>query len=154
MNKVIIRQATINDLVTLKEFEQGLITAERAFNSLVKPDPVCYYKLDEMLTDQDIDFVIGEMNDKPVACGYSRIEQAKHYYQFARQAYFGMMYVIPECRGLGINAAIMNVLKEKARQRGVTDFCLEVFSTNFSAISAYEKCGFKNHLIQMRMSLD
>lgn len=153
MKELIIRRATINDLVTLKQFEQGLITAERSFNNLVKPDPVCYYALDEMLTDPDIDFVIGEMNDTPVACGYSRIEEAKHYYLFTRQAYLGMMYVLPEFRGLGINAAIINVLKEKAEQRGVTDLCLEVFSTNVSAISAYEKSGFKSQIIQMRMSL-
>ena len=153
MKELIIRRATINDLVTLKEFEQGLITAERSFNNLVKPDPVCYYALDEMLTDADIDFVIGEMNDTPVACGYSRIEEAKHYYQFARQAYLGMMYVLPAYRGLGINAAIMNALKEKAEQRGVRDLCLEVFSSNSPAINAYKKAGFNSQIVQMRMSL-
>jgi ribosomal protein S18 acetylase RimI-like enzyme len=154
MEHLRIRKALPGDLVLLRQFEQDLIAAERPFTNLFKPDPIYYYHLEEMLSDPDIDLLLAEIDGEPVASGYARIEQAKHYYRPERQAYLGMMYVVPAYRGKGINSLMMDELKRLLRQRGVTELCLEVFSENQSAIKAYEKAGFKNYIFQMRMTLE
>jgi RimJ/RimL family protein N-acetyltransferase len=38
-------------------------------------------------------------------------------------------------------------------EQGVTDFYLDVYADNPSAIRAYEKLGFKPNLVEMKMSL-
>lgn len=153
MKKVSIRKATVNDLSVLLQFEQGIILAERPFNPTLKDDPVNYYDLEEMLNDAQIDVVVADLDGELVACGYSRIERSKHFLKHEHHAYFGMMYVLPEHRGKGINALIMEELKRLARSRGINEVRLEVFSLNQSAIKAYEKIGFEHHLIEMRLAI-
>jgi ribosomal protein S18 acetylase RimI-like enzyme len=153
MKEIFTRKATKEDIATLRKFEQGVIGAERSFTTLFKPDPIHYYDLQAMISDPEIHFLIAELDGFPVACGYARFEKTKHFYAAETQAYLGMMYVVPEHRGKGINSLIMNALKEIVKQRGVRELCLEVYASNFSAIKAYEKAGFKNYIRQMRMSL-
>lgn len=43
-------------------------------------------------------------------------------------------------------------IKKNGRQEGVTELRLEVYCLNESAIKAYEKIGFKRHMIEMRMN--
>jgi ribosomal protein S18 acetylase RimI-like enzyme len=151
---IFIRKATIEDIPILKQFEQGIIEAERPFCPILKPDPLYYYDLPEMLNNPLIDLIVAVVNDTPVACGYARIEQSKHYYIPEQYAYLGMMYVTPEHRGKKINAMIIDSLKKLVAQRGIKELWLEVFSSNHSAIKAYQKAGFEDHMIQMRMSCD
>jgi len=58
--------------------------------------------------------------------------------------------VLPEHRGKGVNQKIIDVLTEWATSRGVTECRLEVYFDNAPAIKAYEKVGFKSHMITMR----
>jgi ribosomal protein S18 acetylase RimI-like enzyme len=154
LNRITTRRAEAGDLEILREFESGLIAAERPFSPLLKKDPVRYYDLEGMLSDASIDFVIAEWDGVPVGCGYARIEKAKHFYRIEHHAYLGMMYVLPEFRGKGINARVINTLKERVRDRNVGQLFLEVFSQNQSAIRAYSKAGFSAHILQMRMDLE
>jgi RimJ/RimL family protein N-acetyltransferase len=154
MQEFTIRKATLQDIETLMQFEQGLITAERNFTDLLKPGPIRYYQLEEMLQHPMIDFVMAEKNGQPVACGYSRIEQSKSFYRTEKHAYLGMMFVVPEERGKGINALIIQSLMNMARERGITEICLEVFSRNHAALKAYKKLGFQEHILQMRMHVE
>lgn len=64
-----------------------------------------------------------------------------------------MLYVLPEHRGKGINALVIEKLKTLVKRRGVTQLRLEVFAGNQSAIKAYEKAGFRPLLVEMRMRL-
>ena len=154
MNETIIRKATLDDKNGLLLIEQGIIAAERAFTPLLKPDPIFYYDLDEMLTGSAFEVVVAVIGNELIASGYARIETPKPYYKPAQQAYLGMMYVAPGHRGKGINSLILQKLKELVKQRGIDELCLEVFSANEAAIKAYKKAGFQEHMIQMRMSLD
>ncbi len=138
----------------LLEFEQGIITAERPFNPFLKPDPVHYYNLEAMLDNPQLDLVLAELDGEPVACGYARVEPSKSYNRMEQHAYLGMMYVVPHHRGEGINALIIEALKDLVRQRGIRHLCLEVFHGNASAIKAYQKAGFKEHMIEMWTVLD
>jgi GNAT superfamily N-acetyltransferase len=58
----------------------------------------------------------------------------------------GFMYTDPRHRGKGVNAVI-EALKEWCRSQNITELRLDVYHDNPSAIRAYEKAGFKKHLL-------
>ena len=154
MNEIKIRKASIDDLRQLLAFEQDLIKAERPFDPTVKPDPVNYYDLKVMLTAPNIEVVIAEADNKIIASGYARIEKSKLFLNHTNHAYLGFMFVLPEYRGQGINKRIIDVLKNWAASKNISEFRLEVYYDNVSAIKAYEKFGFKKHMLEMRFNLE
>ncbi len=153
MDQIIVRKATTEDIDTLLIFEQGVIKAERPYDPTLKPDPITYYDLTEMITAPHIELVIAVLNDEIIGSGYARIEPAKHFVKHSHHAYLGFMFTHPAHRGKGVNKEIIEVLKQWAISRDITEFRLEVYTENQSAIKAYEKVGFKGDLLQMRMGL-
>ena len=154
MSEIKIRKASLVDLGQLLAFEQDLIKTERPFDPTVKPDPVNYYDLKAMLTDPQIEMVVAEVDNKVIASGYARIDKSKPYVKHSHHAYLGFMYVLPEYRGQGINKKIMDILKDWAVAQTITEFRLEVYNDNASAIKAYEKFGFSRYFLEMRFNLD
>lgn len=150
---MIIRKATLNDLEKLLRFEQGVIKAERPFDVTLKPDPIHYYDIEEMIRASHIELVVAELNGKIVGSGYARLEDAKPYLQHAKHAYLGFMYVDPDYRGKGINQNIIEALKTWSASQNVTEMRLDVYFNNDSAIRAYEKAGFTKHMVEMRMDI-
>lgn len=153
MEKISIRKATLNDLDTLRVFEQGVINAERPFDPTLKKDPINYYNLEFMLDAPHIELLVAEINHQLVGCGYARIDAAEHFLQHERHAYLGFMYVEPKHRGKGINKLIVEALKEWSLSQNITELRLEVYYKNIPALNAYEKVGFIKHMIEMRMGL-
>ena len=153
MQKISTRPATLADKETLLQFEQGVIQFERAFDVTLKKEKTHYYDIPLLIQSPDAQLLVAETNNQIIACGYARIEKAKHYLKHQQYAYLGMMYVLPEFRGQGINKKIMDGLITWSKERGITELRLEVYTQNESAISAYEKAGFTAHLLEMRMGL-
>ena len=149
-----IRKASIVDLEQLLAFEQDLIKTERPFDPTVKPEPVNYYDLKAMLTAPDVEVVVAVADNKIIGSGYARIEKSKPYLIHSHHAYLGFMYVLPEYRGQGINKKIMDVLKDWGALQNITEFRLEVYYENASAIKAYEKFGFSRYFLEMRFNSD
>ncbi len=149
-----IRKATVEDLTTLLEFEQGIIIAERPFNPTLKPDPISYYDLKEIILNEDSDVYVGETEGKIVCSASVIIKPGKPYVKHEKHAYLGFMYVLPEFRGKGLNKLIMAQLKSWAAERGLTELRLTVYAENLPAIKAYEKAGFKSLITEMRLNLE
>src|SRR6187401_1576986 len=154
MNEVKIRKASLDDLEQLMIFEQDLIKTERPFDPTLKPDPINYYDLKSLLTSPLAEVVVAETDNKIIASGYTRIDKSKPFLKHSHHAYLGFMYVVPEYRGQGINKKIMDVLKDWAVSQNITEFRLEVYNDNASAIKAYEKFGFSRYFLEMRFNLD
>jgi len=154
MAPIIIRPATLADMNDLLRFEQGVIAAERPFNPTIKPDPVRYYDLEEMIHAPHIELLVAVQSGRPIGSGYGRIEKARHYLNHPLHAYLGFMYVEPAYRGQGVNQMIMAALEAWARTQGIAELVLDVYYGNASAIRAYEKAGFVRHLIQMRKAVN
>ena len=154
MDEIVIRKATKNDLEELYQFEQGVIAAERPYDSTLKNGLIHYYDLKEMIDASHIELLVAEVNNKLIASGYARIEEAKPYLKHATHAYLGFMYVLPEYRGRGINKKIVEALKKWAFSQDVKELRLEVYFDNIAAIKAYEKIGFSKHMIEMRFNLE
>lgn len=155
MNQITIRKATLNDLPTLLQFEQGVIEAERPFDPTLKDEKIYYYgDIGEMIVAAHIELLVAELEGKLIGSGYARIEQNTiPKYKFNRYAYLGFMYVLPEFRGQGVNQMILEKLKEWCKSQNVTELQLEVYNDNPSAIRAYEKAGFSKLMVMMRMNL-
>ena len=154
MEQVTIRTAVLADLETLFTFEQGIVSAERPFDATLKDGHINYYDIGYMITAPNIEVVVAQRGDELVGSGYARIETAKVYLKHQQHAFLGFMYVKPEHRGKGINKKVMEALKQWALAQNVTEFRLEVYNENSSAIRAYEKIGFVKHMITMRRGVD
>ncbi|MDR3025855.1 GNAT family N-acetyltransferase [Chryseobacterium sp.] len=146
------REATEQDLEILLEFEQGIVTAERPFNSTLIEGEIHYYDLNSLMQSSDATVIVAEENNEIIASGYALIKKAaKDYYQFKEYAYLGFMYVKPEHRGKGVNKMITDELISWSKSRGISEVRLDVYAQNESAIKAYEKAGFEPHLLTMRL---
>ena len=153
MKDLSFRVATIEDLPILLAFEQGVIAAERPLNNTLKPDPIFYYDLEGMIKSEDTDVVVALIKDEIVASSYMTIKAAKPYKKHAFFAYLGFMYVKPNYRGKGINGYLIEELKNKAKAKGINEMRLDVYHGNEPAVRAYEKAGFRRHLIDMRLEI-
>ncbi len=152
MEKFICRKATIDDLEILLEFEQGIIVAERPFDPTIKKDPVTYYDLRDYILSDEIEVVVVETNGAVIASGYALIKKARPYLDHEEYAYLGFMYTHPDYRGQGVNQLVVEELKKWASAKGMKEIRLTVYDDNIPAIKAYERVGFKKHIIEMRLN--
>jgi GNAT superfamily N-acetyltransferase len=153
MKQITIRKARLDDLEILRRFEQGVIAAERPFDSTLKNGHIHYYDLEKMILASHIEILVAEAGSEIIGSGYARIENAKPYLQHSQHAYLGFMYVLPDHRGKGVNKKIIEALKQWSISQNVSEMRLDVYYPNLSAIQAYEKAGFTPHMIEMRMGL-
>lgn len=147
------RPALPQDIPTLLEFEQGIITFERPFNPTLKPDPISYYDVAAMVNDPNIEVVVALEGEQIIASGYARKLKASDYVTPSEYAFLGFMFVEPSYRGRGVNKLIMDDLLAWAREQGLTEIRLQVYADNAGAIRAYEKVGFEGLLLEMRKSI-
>ncbi|MCA0960316.1 GNAT family N-acetyltransferase [Muricauda ruestringensis] len=152
LHKVNIRQATMHDLPLLLNFEQEIINVERPFDVTIRKGAVSYYDIEAMIQDPQACIVVAEIEKKVVASGYAIPKKARHYLDHEYYAYLGFMYTDQQYRGKGINAMIVDELKTWSESAGFKEIRLTVYNDNLSAIKAYEKVGFKKHIIEMRLA--
>ncbi|USD25741.1 GNAT family N-acetyltransferase [Flagellimonas marinaquae] len=152
LHKVNIRPATMHDLPLLLKFEQEIINAERPFDVTIRKGAVSYYDIEAMIQDPQACIVVAEIEKKVVASGYAIPKKARHYLDHEYYAYLGFMYTDQQYRGKGINAMIVDELKKWSESAGFKEIRLTVYNDNLSAIKAYEKVGFKKHIIEMRLA--
>lgn len=153
MNPVHIRKATLRDIETLLQFEQGVILAERPFDDTLKEGHIHYYDICLLLEAEHSELLVAERNGEVIGCGYARIESSVAYTKHSQHAKLGFMYVVPAFRGQGINKRIMQALLQWVATKDVLEVRLNVYSQNESAIKAYRKIGFSDYLQEMRLSI-
>ena len=61
------------------------------------------------------------------------------------------MYVVEEYRGQCINSQIMKYLIDWGKAQGYTEFQLDVYADNESALKAYTKAGLVPEILTMRL---
>ena len=151
---ITIRPATMEDLPVLYSFEQGVIAAERPYDSFIKEGEIIYYDLKNLIGSNDTELIVAELNGKPVGAGYAQIRKSRSWSKDPTFAYLGFMFVDPDYRGQGINQKIINHLKEWVKSRNIDELRLDVYVGNDAASRAYQKAGFKEHMIEMRLNLE
>ena len=147
-----IREAALEDLPILKEFEQGIIQYERPFAKNLKKDPISYYDLKDLIVRKDAQVLVALKENEIIASGFALIRHSKPYFEPEQYAYLGFMFVAPEHRGKGVNGKITEKLIAWANSRNLTEIQLDVYAANESAIKAYKKLGFQADLLKMRLN--
>ena len=154
MEQYTIRKATLTDLMTLKSFEQEIIRAERPYDPTLDEHPISYYDLRELILSNSAIVMVAEINARLIGSGYAQIREAKSYLIHESYAYLGFMYTHPGYRGKGVNKAIVEALKDWSKSKGLTEIRLTVYKDNTKAIKAYEKAGFREHIVEMRTEVN
>lgn len=149
-----VRPATLDELPILREFEQGIVKAERPMDPTLKPDPISYYDLADLISSDDAEVVVAEVGGALIASGYAKKKRSRPYVSPDHHAFIGFLYVTPEHRGKGINRLILESLFAWAERAGLTEVHLSVYPTNTAALTAYDKVGFKPYITEMRLNLD
>lgn len=153
MSNVKIRPARVDEIDILLSFEQGIVSAERPFDSTLKEGEIHYYDLIDLIESPIAEVVVAEIDGELIGSGYALIKEAKPYLKHTHYAYLGFMYVKPEYRGQGVNKAILQTLQQWAIGQNIREIRLEVYEENIVAKKAYEKAGFKGNLLEMRLEL-
>ncbi|HEY8561823.1 MAG TPA: GNAT family N-acetyltransferase [Pyrinomonadaceae bacterium] len=153
MEDLIVRRAEIGEIDVLLSFEQGIIRTERPFDPTLKPGEIHYYDLRKLVSSPDAEVLVAVSDGKIVGSGFADIRRADDYFKHERYAHFGFMYVEPAYRGRGVIQMILEGLKKWALAKGVGELRLEVYDANAAAVKAYEKAGFKRHVLKMRMEV-
>ncbi len=149
-----IRKAKLQDLPILLQLEHGLIEVERPMDPTIKDGDISYYDLKGFISANDVEVCLIEHNKKIVASGYARIKEDRPYLKHKKQGYLGFMFVLEEHRGKGLNKMIIDRLLKWCKTKGIHEIRLDVYEDNVAAIKAYEKVGFKKHMINMRMNIE
>ncbi|MAJ36558.1 MAG: GNAT family N-acetyltransferase [Flavobacteriaceae bacterium] len=150
-DSILIRDAVIDDLSQLLEFEQKLIAYERDFDPNLKAGKIHYYDIKKYILDPEIKVVVAEHEQLVIGSGYGLIKSSVSYKNPETFVYLGFMYVEDDFRGRGVNHAIIQSIFDWGKEKGHDEFQLDVYSENESALLAYEKSGFKPYLQKMRI---
>ncbi|CAM1359363.1 Ribosomal protein S18 acetylase RimI [Tenacibaculum sediminilitoris] len=153
MTTITIREARKEDLEILLGFEQGIIEAERPFDSSLKEGKISYYNLEEMIFAESVHLIVAVAEDEIVGSGYLRIEKSGSYRKNELNGYIGFMYVKPNFRGKRISSLILESLKGWAKSKELKELRLDVYNENLAAIKSYERFGFNKSLINMKMEI-
>lgn len=152
MSAITIRDAELKDVPVLLKLEQEIVKAERSFDPTLAEDPISYYDIKSLLTDTSSKVVVATVDAKIIGSGFATILKAKEYLDHKNYVNLHFMYTDPAYRGKGVNALVMHTLKEWAHSKEIVEMRLTVYQDNIPAIKAYEKVGFKKHIIEMRLS--
>jgi len=151
LKKPNIREASIEDLPGLLALEQGIVDAERPYDSFIRDSNVTYYDIPGLISDSDSHLVLVEFNKEIIGSGYAQIRASKSCFTHENHCYLGFIYLSPEHRGKALGKSIIEALKEWGINRGVQHFQLDVYAENKSAIRAYEKAGFNKVSVTMAL---
>jgi RimJ/RimL family protein N-acetyltransferase len=149
-----VRKATLEDLPTLSEFMQHLVEAERPMDPCIKDGEISYYSIPDFIQGDLSEVYVATIKDEIVASGYARIMDDQPYFKHSKIGYLGFMFVPEKHRGNGYNQLVLDALLSWCKERNIFEIRLDVYDVNTAALRAYEKAGFKKHLINMRLSLD
>jgi ribosomal protein S18 acetylase RimI-like enzyme len=152
-SEVLVRPADLKELDTLKQFEQGIVKAERPFDSTLKKGTISYYDLEALIKSPDAEVLVAVLDGEIIGSGYAQIKTALPYLDHSLYAHLGFMYVKPEYRRRGVNEKILEALKQWSIAKKLTEIRLDVYVENKLAQKAYEKVGFTPHMLLMRLGI-
>jgi hypothetical protein len=72
-----LREAKIEDLSLLLEFERSLIEYEKKFTPNLKKSSFSYYNLRSYIENKDISVVVAEKKNEVIASGYALVKKTR-----------------------------------------------------------------------------
>ena len=151
MNEFVVREASLDDVSALLALEQKIIESERPYDAYLKEQNVHYYDIPDLITNANSYLVVVESDGSIVGSGYAQIRSSKACHQHDVHCYLGFIYVEPQFRGKALGVKIIDTLKAWGIEKGIKHFPLDVYSENAPAIRAYEKAGYAQVLVTMKL---
>ncbi len=105
-------------------------------------------KYERWLKDPDTFFVIAEVANEPV--GYAFVTVGPGYASWAtgeRLAELETLSVLPESRGGGVGAALLDAVWSRLATLGVEDMAITTTTTNVDSHRFYEREGFRQRFV-------
>lgn len=102
-------------------------------------DPSLDYMFQHYQSQTRAQYFVAEVQGKVVAgCGFGPLPNEPEYVCELQK-----MYMLPECRGLGIGQKLVEACLEHARQMNYTQCYLETLPNMIAAQKLYQKMGFR-----------
>jgi ribosomal protein S18 acetylase RimI-like enzyme len=98
-------------------------------------------------------FVLDDGREKNNVIGFLWIVICQNSWTQERFGYVNNIFVVPQRRGSGLGKELMRQADEWLRARGVKRLRLTVTATNSSAVSLYQKSGFRLQRYEMEKEL-
>jgi ribosomal protein S18 acetylase RimI-like enzyme len=95
------------------------------------------------LSDKNTEYYFIEHQEKQVGFIKIKINSSSDF--IPNSVELEKIYVLPECKGMGIGKLALNDIIQKTKNSGIDSVFLCVIDTNENAIAFYEKLGFKFH---------
>ncbi len=147
----LLRPAKVSDTNALKNFQQKLVIHERPFDSEIPgKGNVEYYDIKKLIKSDNANFLVVEIGNKIVGCGFGQIRKSDDWAVNEKYGYIGLVFVDKKYRRQNIGKLIIDALIKWFIERNISDIRLKVYEKNFIAVSAYRKYGFKNFILEMR----
>lgn len=151
--QITTRRATVDDLPVLREFQQGIVQAERPFDPTLADGELYYHDLSGLISRSDTHLIIAVVNEQVAGCAFGQLREAEHFLRHRQYCYVGMVFVLPAFRGIGVPSKLLETLRSWSLAHNITEMRLQVYQDNERAIRAYEKEGFAKHMLVMRRDL-
>lgn len=146
MNKVEIRQATINDLSRIQELNNDLFKLEKENYdpTLVSDWPLSadgkeYFE--DLILNHYV--IVATINNNAVAYLAGTINEKGSYEEIA-YGEINNMLVTEQCRGLGIGKQLIDEFKEYCKRKNINNLKVEASAKNLNAINFYKRNGFED----------
>jgi ribosomal protein S18 acetylase RimI-like enzyme len=79
----------------------------------------------------------------PAGAGGGGVDAYVYYQLLDDTAYVRHLVVAPNARRQGLGKKLLDIVQARARERGLTTFCLNVLPTNAPAVALYESYGMR-----------
>ena len=146
MNKVEIRQATINDLSRIQELNNDLFKLEKENYdpTLVSDWPLSadgkeYFE--DLILNHYV--IVATINNNAVAYLAGTINEKGSYEEIA-YGEINNMLVTEQCRGLGIGKQLIDEFKEYCKRNNINNLKVEASAKNLNAINFYKRNNINN----------
>ncbi len=150
-----LRAATQGDALRIRLLEKELIGFERELVPAIQDgDDIWYYDIAGIIDDHENSLLLViEADNELVGCGIGQIRKNKHYYKLPYFGFIGMMCVKAAYRNNGYGGDIIKELLRWFKTKNIEEVRLTVFPNNPGAIKAYQKLGFEDFLLEMKLEI-
>jgi len=150
-----LRQAVPSDLATLKDFQQRLVIHERPFDpGIPRKGDVEYYDIMQLIEADDIHFLVIELGEDVIGCGFGQIRKNLEWARDTYFGYIGLMFVREEFRGRGVGKFIVEGLIHWFSERKIHHIITQAYTDNINAVEAYKRYGFRDFVLHLKYDPD
>ena len=152
--KVLIEKVeNLKDAKTCDELLTILVQSERIYNENINDKYVVNNWFEKIYNKNNNIIYVAKDNNKIVGYIYCKITSIENGPTIQLEALIDGIYVLEDYRNQGIATALINKIKEWAKQKNIKYLLLNVLEENENAIRLYYKEGFLDFLKELRIKI-